>query len=205
MRWVTSAATASPRRGAVQAWPASEATTSDPMAKAAAGSGVRRHSGRASAAAAASTPSTMRMIDSCPGRVSHARSGTSPNPSRKLRPALSASVATSEIPTPTTPARAVTPAKVPSRARAASSPRRRPVPPAGRRSRRHPSRAHRSAAPAAESVPAKPSQRPKPPMTSSAVSEPSSRATAPVSRPTWYTNEPSSVWLSSLVTRQATV
>ena len=54
-------------------------------------------------------------------------------------------------------------------------------------------------------VPASPSQRPMPPITSVAVLPPSSTATAPVRVPSWKTNEPDSVWLSSLVTRQATV
>ena len=44
-----------------------------------------------------------------------------------------------------------------------------------------------------------------PPNTSVAVLSPSSTAAAPVRVPSWNTNEPDRVWLSSLVTRQATV
>ena len=54
-------------------------------------------------------------------------------------------------------------------------------------------------------VPANPSHRPTPPKMSVAVLFPSSTSTAPVRVPLWNTNEPDSVWLSSLVTRQATV
>ena len=109
-------------------------------------------------------------------------------------------------PTPTTPARAVTPAKVPSRARAASSPRRGRLP-AGRPAIAAPPEQEaqqRGAGGRQRPGEAEPAARRRRSRRARCPS-PSSTSTAPVSRPTWYTNEPSSVWLSSLVTRQATV
>ena len=194
-----------PTGGAVQAWPASEATTSDPTASAAAAGGRAppQRAGQGGGRGQQAEPDADERQLAGPGIPRQVGDQPTRRGSRGLR---------------------CRPAWRPARWRDAGQggqPGEGPEPP-GRRPRpgwpgpprrprwprrgggvAPPSRRHSSAAPAAERVPA---AEPAPePADHTSVVSPRHRSPPPVSRPTWYTNEPSSVWLSSLVTRHATV